>query len=50
MGHLESMQKRYGDGALYQYGEVYAQLGEADRAFGALQAELAVRDQGLASI
>jgi serine/threonine-protein kinase len=50
MGHLESMRKRYGDGALYQYGEIYAQLGEADQVFGELQAALAARDQGLAGI
>ena len=33
MAHLETMRQRYGDGALYQYGEIYAQLGEADRGF-----------------
>ena len=50
MAHLESMRKRYGDGALYQYAEIYAQLGEADQAIDQLQAALAARDQGLAGI
>jgi serine/threonine-protein kinase len=48
--NLESMRQRYGDATLYQYAEVYAQLGDADRAFDALYAALKVRDPGLAGM
>jgi tetratricopeptide (TPR) repeat protein len=50
MAHLETMRQRYGDATLYQYAEIYAQLGDADRAFDALHAALKVRDPGLAGI
>ena len=50
MMHLRTMQQRYGDAALYQYGEIYAQLGDADQAFDALNDALKVRDPGLAGI
>jgi TolB-like protein/Tfp pilus assembly protein PilF len=48
--HLGSMQRRYGDAALYQYGEIYAQLGDADRAFKDLELAWNARDPGLAGI
>ena len=47
---LGRMQRLYGDSTLYQYGEVYAQLGDADRAVKALQAALQTRDPGLAGM
>jgi serine/threonine-protein kinase len=50
MAHLRTMQQLYGDSTLYQYGEIYAQLGDADQAFGALHDALEVRDPGLAGI
>ncbi|MGH6706886.1 MAG: tetratricopeptide repeat protein [Sphingomicrobium sp.] len=50
MAHLKTMQRLYGDATLYQYGEIYAQLGDFDQAFDALHAALNVRDPGLAGI
>jgi len=50
MAHLESMRQRYGDSTLYQYAEVYAQLGDVDRAFDALDAAFKARDPGLAGM
>lgn len=50
MAHLRTMQQLYGDATLYQYGEIYAQLGDANRAFDALHAALKVRDPGLAGL
>jgi hypothetical protein len=38
----------YGDSAAYQYGQVYAQWGEIDKALGWLETAVAVRDPGLA--
>jgi hypothetical protein len=38
----------YGDTANYQYAQVYAQLGEKDRAVAALDRAWAFRDNGLA--
>jgi TolB-like protein/Tfp pilus assembly protein PilF len=50
MTHLRAMQQRYGDGALYQYGEIYAQVGDADQAFKQLELAWNARDPGLAGI
>ena len=50
VAHLRTMQRLYGDATLYQYGEIYAQLGDADQAFDALNHALNVRDPGLAGI
>ena len=47
---MDAMRQRLGDGALYQYAEVYAQLGQADEAFGALEEAMKTRDPGLAGI
>ena len=50
IAHMERMRALHGDSTLYQYGEIYAQLGDANRAFDALNAALKVRDPGLAGI
>lgn len=44
---LAVMRGRYRDAANYQYGQIYAQLGDADRAFAAFDAAWEVRDSGL---
>jgi hypothetical protein len=44
------MQSLVGDAASYQYAEIYADLGDKDRAFGALEHAWAVRDPGLMNI
>lgn len=44
------LQKRYGDAAHYQYAEVYAQLGDIEKAIGSLEAAWTKRDSGLASM
>lgn len=50
MEHLKTMQQLFGDSTLYQYGEIHAQLGDADKAFEALNAALMARDPGLAGL
>ena len=50
LAKLAAMEQRYGDAALYQYGEIYAQLGMKDEALGALRRALATRDPGMAFI
>ena len=50
MANLEGMRQRYGNSTLYQYAEIYAQLGDGDRAFDALHAALKVRDPGMAGM
>ena len=47
---LEPLKKRYGDTAQYQVGEIYAQLGDRDRAIAALQSAWTLRDSGLSAI
>jgi len=47
---LQRMQQLYSDAASYQYGEIYAQLGEKDRAIAALERAWAIRDGGLMNI
>ena len=44
---LAKLQQLFGDAASYQFAEVYAQLGDKDRAFGALGRAWAIRDSGL---
>jgi serine/threonine-protein kinase len=50
MDKLHAMERRYGDAALYQYGQIYAQLGMNDEAISALRAALGTRDPGMAHI
>jgi serine/threonine-protein kinase len=47
---IAAIRKRYGDGAYYQEGEIYAQLGERDKAIAALETAWTNRDTGLASM
>jgi serine/threonine-protein kinase len=46
---LSVLQQNYGENASYQYAEVYAQLGDVDRAFEALARAWQIRDNGLLS-
>lgn len=47
---LRRMQQLFGDAASYQYGEIYAQLGDRDRALAALERAWEIRDGGLMAI
>ena len=47
---LQHMQQLFGDAASYQYGEIYAQLGDKDRALAALERAWEIRDGGLMHI
>jgi len=47
---LQRMQQLFSDAASYQYGEIYAQLGEKDRAIAALERAWTIRDGGLMNI
>ena len=47
---VQRMQSLVGDAASYQYAQIYADLGDKDRAFGALEHAWAVRDPGLMNI
>jgi serine/threonine-protein kinase len=47
---IQALEKIYGDAALYQYGEMYAQLGLVDRGLAAIEAAWEKRDPGLASM
>lgn len=44
---LEQLRKTYGDAASYQFAQAYAQRGEVDRAFAALDRGFRVSDPGL---
>ena len=44
---IAKMRNAYVDAASYQYGQIYAQLGDADRAFAAFDKAVEVRDPGL---
>ena len=44
---LDALQAGYGDAASYQFAEVYAQRGETERAFAALERGFKVNDPGL---
>ena len=43
------IEQRYGDAASYQYGQIHAQLGNADQAFAALDRAWQIKDAGLLS-
>jgi tetratricopeptide (TPR) repeat protein len=47
---LRAMQGRYGDAALFQYAEIYAQLGMVDQALAELEKAYQARDPGLSYI
>jgi TolB-like protein/Tfp pilus assembly protein PilF len=47
---IAALRQFYGDAASYQYGQVYAQLGDRDAAFGALGRAWAIRDSGLINL
>lgn len=47
---IEKIRQLYGDAASYQYGEIYAQLGDKDRAFAALNRAWQIRDSGLMNL
>ena len=44
---IARLQQMAGDAASYQYGQIHAQLGEADRAFAALDKAVEAKDPGL---
>jgi tetratricopeptide (TPR) repeat protein len=44
---LAMLQQRYHDAASYQYAQIYAQLGDNDRAFANLDHGFAIKDAGL---
>ena len=44
---LRRIEEHYGDAASYQYGQIHAQLGSADKAFAALDRAWEVKDAGL---
>lgn len=50
IGKLQRMQQLFGDAGSYQYGEVYTQLGDKDRAFAALERAWEIRDGGLMNL
>lgn len=47
---LSRLKRLYGESTSYQYGGIYAQLGDHDRALSALEHAFAIRDGGLISI
>ena len=47
MEKIRRMEQLYGDAMSYQYGEVYAQLGEADEALTHLERGWQIKDAGL---
>ena len=47
---LEPLQKRYADTAKYQEAEIYAQLGDKERAIQALETSWSLRDSGMGAI
>ena len=46
---IAKMRAAFGDAASYQYGQIYTQLGDANRAFVAFDKAVEVRDPGLDS-
>ena len=44
---LAQLKQQAGAGASYQYGEIYGQLGDKDRAFGAFENAITAKDSGL---
>ena len=49
-GAVARAQQVFGDSASYQYAEVYAQRGDKERAFAALDRALAIHDPGLTNV
>jgi tetratricopeptide (TPR) repeat protein len=47
---IQGLEKRYGDTVHYQLAEIYAQLGDGDKAVANLEAAWLVRDSGLATL
>jgi TolB-like protein/tetratricopeptide (TPR) repeat protein len=47
---LAALQQGYHDAASYQYGEIYAQLGDRDRAFANLEHGFQIKDAGLVGL
>ena len=47
---LAKLQKDYGDAASTQFGEIYAQLGDKDRAFASLNRAYEIKDAGLSKM
>ena len=47
---LAQLRAAYGDSTQYQYAVIYAQLGDTDRAFAALDKALALKDPGLVGL
>jgi tetratricopeptide (TPR) repeat protein len=47
---IDALQQNYHDAASYQFGEVYAQLGDNDRAFANLEHGFAIKDAGLVGL
>jgi serine/threonine-protein kinase len=47
---IAKLRQHYGDAASYQYGEVYAQLGDKERAFAGLDRAWEIRDSGLLNL
>lgn len=47
LAKLQHLMSEFGDAASYQYAQLYAQAGDKDRAFAALERAWAVRDSGL---
>ena len=50
MRKLSKLKRLYGESTSYQYGGIYAQLGDHDRALSALEHAYTIRDGGLISI
>jgi serine/threonine-protein kinase len=50
LGKIPELEKRYADAANYQVAEIYAQVGDTDKAIGALETAWTKRDSGLASM
>jgi hypothetical protein len=44
--NVDKLFARFGDASSYQYAEIYAQLGDTDRAFAALGRAVEIRDSG----
>jgi TolB-like protein len=47
---IARLREQFGDAAMYQYAQIYAQTGDLDAAFGALGKALEVKDPGLTSL
>lgn len=47
---LAQLRQEYGDAASTQFGEIYAQMGDKDRAFDALERGYSIKDAGLTAL